>query len=194
MGSPVRGLRRRRLAQSSKNGAATRKPLEPDPGHSGVGRNSAARLPHPSAPRRRPDLRVYEGDSPMPDGTQKFTVSTGPLPASRKIHVAGTVHPDLRVAMREIDLTPSANEPAVRVYDASGPYTDPNVGIDITRGLATLRGPWIRARGDVEDYDGRTIKPEDNGRKVGDKSDLLEFALNGKKPLRAKAGRAVTQL
>ncbi len=130
----------------------------------------------------------------MPDGTQKFTVSTGPLPASRKVHVPGKIHPDVRVAMREIDLTPSANEPAVRVYDASGPYTDPTATIDITRGLPALRGPWIRARGDVEEYQGRAIRPEDNGRKVGDKSDLLEFALDGRKPLRAKPGRAVTQL
>jgi phosphomethylpyrimidine synthase len=133
----------------------------------------------------------------MPDGTPNpnFKVSTGPLPASRKVYVPGRQHPDIRVAMREIDLTPSANEPPVRVYDASGPYTDPAATIDITRGLPALRSAWIRGRGDVEAYDGRTVKPEDNGlRQVGDKSDLMEFALGGRKPLRAKAGRAVTQL
>ncbi|MGH6994169.1 MAG: phosphomethylpyrimidine synthase ThiC, partial [Stellaceae bacterium] len=61
----------------------------------------------------------------MPEGTlsQNFKVSTGPLPASRKVHVPGALNPDLRVAMREIDLTSAANEPPVRVYDPSGPYT-----------------------------------------------------------------------
>jgi phosphomethylpyrimidine synthase len=132
----------------------------------------------------------------MPDGNPNpnFKVSTGPLPASRKMHVSGSVHPDVKVAMREIELTPSANEPAVRVYDASGPYTDPNASIDITRGLPALRGAWIRGRGDVEEYDGRTVKPEDNGRKASDTSELMEFQLAGKRPLRAKPGRNVTQL
>src|SRR6185369_4940056 len=132
----------------------------------------------------------------MPDGNPNpnFTVSTGPLPASRKIHLPGKIHPDIRVAIREIALDPSANEPPVRVYDSSGPYTDPDVAIDITRGLPKLRDPWIRARGDVEEYDGRAIKPEDNGQKAGDKVDLTEFALGDRKPLRAKAGRNVSQL
>jgi phosphomethylpyrimidine synthase len=132
----------------------------------------------------------------MPDGNPNpnFTVSTGPLPASRKIHVSGKLHPDVKVAMREIELTPSANEPAVKVYDASGPYTDPTAAIDITRGLPGLRSAWIRGRGDVEEYDGRTVKPEDNGRKTADTSDLMEFQLAGKRPLRAKAGSNVTQL
>jgi phosphomethylpyrimidine synthase len=132
----------------------------------------------------------------MPDGNPNpnFTVSTGPLPASRKIHVPGKLHPDVKVAMREIELTPSANEPSVRVYDSSGAYTDPNATIDITRGLPGLRSAWIRGRGDVEEYDGRTVKPEDNGLKKGDASDLMEFQLAGKRPLRAKSGRNVTQL
>ena len=54
----------------------------------------------------------------------EMPVTTGPLPGSRKIHVAGTIHPDIRVAMREVALDPSATEPPVRIYDASGPYTD----------------------------------------------------------------------
>ncbi len=71
----------------------------------------------------------------MPEGTikQSFSVSTGPLPASRKVHVAGKRHPLVNVAMREIDLPPTANEPPVRVYDPSGPYTDPAVAIDIAQ-------------------------------------------------------------
>ena len=75
----------------------------------------------------------------------------------------GKRHGDLRVAMREIDLTPSADEPPVRVYDTSGPYSDPAVATDIRTGLPELRRPWILARGDVEEIDGREIRPEDNG-------------------------------
>jgi phosphomethylpyrimidine synthase len=133
----------------------------------------------------------------MPDDirTQPQTVSTGPLPASRKVYVAGRRHPELRVPLREIDLAPSANEPPVRVYDTSGPYTDPAVAIDIRKGLTPVRDAWIRARGDVEAYDGRTIKPEDDGLKRGElRANTAVFTGDGRKPLRAKPGRAVTQL
>src|SRR6202030_3908246 len=69
----------------------------------------------------------------MPEGSmnQNLAVSTGPLPASRKVYVPGILHPAIRVPLREIDLSPSAKEPAVRVYDSSGPYTDPTVTTDI---------------------------------------------------------------
>ena len=60
-----------------------------------------------------------------------FSVTTGPLPGSRKVYRSGEIHPDLRVPMREIALHPSANEPPVTVYDTSGPYTDPEAAIDI---------------------------------------------------------------
>jgi phosphomethylpyrimidine synthase len=123
-------------------------------------------------------------------------VTTGPLPGSRKIHVAGTLHPQIRVAMREIALDPSANEPPLRVYDPSGPYTDAAAQIDITAGLPPLRTPWIEARGDVERYPGREVKPEDNGvvNVPGGKSDIAEFPNVVKTPLRARAGAAVTQI
>ena len=132
----------------------------------------------------------------MPEGTlsQDFKVSTGPLPASRKVYVAGERHPALRVAMREIDLTPAANEPPVRVYDPSGPYTDPAAAIDIRLGLAPLRDAWIRARGDVEEQSGRAVRPEDNGLKTGETSAVPIFDRSGRKPLRAKPGKAATQL
>src|SRR5438045_8951218 len=58
-------------------------------------------------------------------------VTTGSFPSSRKIHVAGRRHSDIRVAMREIDLEPSANEPALRGYDTAGPYSDPAAATDI---------------------------------------------------------------
>ncbi|MDZ5648802.1 phosphomethylpyrimidine synthase ThiC [Nitrospirillum sp. BR 11828] len=127
-------------------------------------------------------------------GGDGFAVTTGPLPASRKVHIPGTLHPDLRVAMREIDLSPSANEPPVRVYDPSGPYTDPAVTTDIRQGLAELRRAWIEGRGDVERYEGRAIKAVDNGLKEGESSPVPVFDRAGRLPLRAKDGRAVTQL
>ena len=132
----------------------------------------------------------------MPEGTMKlnFGVSTGPLPASRKISIAGRRHPELRVQMREIDLSPAAKEPPVRVYDPSGPYTDPAVAIDIRLGLAPLRDPWIRARGDVEDSAARAIRPEDNGLRPAEVSDVPVFDRAGRRPLKAKPGRAPTQL
>jgi phosphomethylpyrimidine synthase len=67
------------------------------------------------------------------------------------------------VPHREIDLHPSANEPPVPVYDTSGPYTDPSVTIDVEKGLARTRRDWVLERGGVEEYDGRDVKPEDNG-------------------------------
>ena len=103
----------------------------------------------------------------MPDINSKFDigVTTGPIRGSRKIYVG-----DRKVAMREIDLEPSAGEPPVRVYDTSGPYTDPEASIDINKGLPQLRREWIMARGDVEEYDAREVRPEDNGQLGPDRS------------------------
>ena len=123
---------------------------------------------------------------------KKMVVSTGPLPASRKIYVEGTVSPGIRVPMREITLHESADEKPVRVYDTSGPYTDPDVEIDIYKGLPRIRDQWIRARADVEEYDGRTGKSEDNGNASG-KYLADEFPVKHR-PLKAKAGQNVTQM
>ncbi len=95
--------------------------------------------------------------------------------------------------MREIDITPSAKEPPVRVYDPSGPYTDPAAKIDIRAGLPGVRAPWIAARGDVAEVDARAVRPEDNGLKLGEISDVPLFDRAERKPLRAKGGAAVTQ-
>jgi phosphomethylpyrimidine synthase len=126
--------------------------------------------------------------------SEKFTVTTGPLPASRKIHVPGSLFPDIRVALREIDLEPSSGEKPVRVYDTSGPYSDPAASIDIARGLKPLRRAWIEARGDVEAYAGRDIQPEDDGLKQGEPRKVSAFDRADIRPLRAKHGQAVTQL
>ncbi len=132
----------------------------------------------------------------MPEGTlgQNFKVSTGPLPASRKVFVAGKQFPDVHVAMREIDLTPSSKEKPVRAYDPSGPYTDPAVAIDIRAGLPPLRERWIRARGDVEECAPRATRPEDNGLAPGEVSSVPLFDRTGRQPLKAKDGKSVSQL
>jgi len=92
------------------------------------------------------------------------------FPNSRRIYIRGSVHPDIRVPMREIELSPTKhvdgtveeNEP-VRVYDPSGPWGDPSFEGSVETGLPALRQAWIQARGDVEEYEGRATKPEDDG-------------------------------
>ncbi len=120
---------------------------------------------------------------------------------SKKVYVTGS-RPDMKVPMREIELSPTSGSfgesenPPVRVYDTSGPYTDPDYSVDITKGLPALRSPWIHERGDVEEYLGRGIKPEDNGYlKANDpRANRNVFPGLKRKPLRAKKGQNVTQL
>src|SRR6267154_3036496 len=89
--------------------------------------------------------------------------AVAPLPNSRKVYVEGS-RPDLRVPMREIAQsdTPASfgaeKNPAIFVYDTSGPYTDPEVKIDIRAGLAPVRANWIRERGDTVELPGPTSK------------------------------------
>jgi phosphomethylpyrimidine synthase len=101
----------------------------------------------------------------MPDDLSTpipVTVTTGPIVGSRKCHSAPDGFPDLLVPFREIALDPSAHESPVRVYDTSGPYTDPTVMIDLAQGLPSVRGGWIAARG-FAGVTPRDIRPEDNG-------------------------------
>jgi phosphomethylpyrimidine synthase len=117
-------------------------------------------------------------------------VTTGPIRGSKKIYVG-----DLKVAMREIALEPSSGEPPVRVYDCSGPYTDPDALIDIQAGLPQLRREWQLARGDVEAYDAREIRPEDNGQLGPDRSGgVPAFPNVVRRPLRAKPGANLSQM
>src|SRR6185437_633668 len=139
--------------------------------------------------------------------------SSDALPNSTKVYVPGEIHPDVRVPMREIAVTPTKTysgkiEPnaPVRVYDCSGPWGDPNFTGTVEEGLPALREKWIRARGDVEEYDGREVKPQDNGYLSGkhaefasqaERNRLVEFPglkANRRRTLRAKAGKVVTQL
>jgi len=119
-------------------------------------------------------------------------ITTGELPASRKIYVAGEIHANIRVPMREISTHPSAGEAPLPVYDSSGPYTDPNVLTDIKQGLTSLRAEWITARRDVESYAGRKISAADNGFAEGDRL-TPEFPIKPRS-LRGKDGAAPTQL
>ena len=121
-----------------------------------------------------------------------FQITTGSIPGSRKIYVEGTRHKDLRVPFREVALHPSANEAPVRLYDPSGVYTDEAARIDIYKGAPRVREAWVIARGDVETYDGRVVTTEDNGGATGDRL-VAPFPI-ANRPMRAKRGRAVTQL
>src|ERR1700687_1490069 len=96
-------------------------------------------------------------------------VTTGALPGSRKIHSTPEAAPDLAVPMREIALSAGPGEPPIPLYDTSGPYTDPAVTIDVGQGAARPRGAWVRERGGVEQYQGRDVRPEDNGNASGDR-------------------------
>jgi phosphomethylpyrimidine synthase len=116
-----------------------------------------------------------------------------PFPRSRKVYLQGS-RPDLSVPVREIALTPSPAlrtiNPSFRVYDTSGPYTDPAQTIDVTKGLAPIRRAWICERGDVEEYAGHTLN---NGLKAGETTSSV-FPTSARRPLRAHSGHAVTQM
>ena len=101
----------------------------------------------------------------MPDdlsAPNPVTVTTGPITGSRKCHSAPKGFPDLLVPFREIVLDPSAREEPVRVYDTSGPFTDPTVTVDLAAGLPAIRDGWIAARGFATVIP-RAVRPEDNG-------------------------------
>jgi len=111
------------------------------------------------------------------------------MPASRKIYLAGS-RPDIRVPMREIAL--SGGNPPLRLYDTSGPYTDPDAQVDIKLGLPPLRLPWILGRSDVEELPG----PSSLYRRQRESDPSLggvRFA-SVRRPVRAAPGRRVTQL
>ncbi len=138
------------------------------------------------------------------------------LPASRKIYVetnGNTINQNkqnLRVPFREIALSPSKDfdgnleeNPPVRVYDTSGVWTDPQVKCDVREGLPQLRREWILGRGDVEEYVGREILPQDNGYLTKGAEDVAKIKTSGKleefpglkrAPLRARTGKNVSQM
>jgi phosphomethylpyrimidine synthase len=118
-------------------------------------------------------------------------VTTGPLPASRKVYATPDSASDLRVPLREIVLSDAAKEPPLPVYDTTGPYSDDNVAIDVENGLKRVRLDWVKERGGVEQYDGRAIKPVDNGNATG--KYLARDFPNTPKPWRGVGDAPVTQ-
>jgi len=139
--------------------------------------------------------------------------SSEQLPNSSRVYLRGQFHADVQVPFREVELTPTksytgavtSNDP-VRVYDCSGPWGDPAFTGTSEQGLPALRRAWILQRGDVEEIAGREVKPMDNGYLSGkhaefasqaEKNRLIEFpglTAQRRRPLRAKAGKVVTQL
>jgi phosphomethylpyrimidine synthase len=119
-------------------------------------------------------------------------VTTGPITGSRKVYAAPDAAPDLRVPLREIPLTEGSGEEPVRVYDPSGIYTEADSAIDVEKGLTRARVAWVRERGGVEEYDGRPIKPVDNGNVTG--KHLARSFPNTPRPLCGLADKPLTQL
>ncbi|MDA2321300.1 phosphomethylpyrimidine synthase ThiC [Bacillus cereus group sp. Bc177] len=116
------------------------------------------------------------------------------LPGSKKVYVDGP-RAGMKVPMREIEQseTSGVSNPPIRVYDTSGPYTDPAYKVELEKGIPTPRHSWILERGDVEAYEGREVKPEDDGVKVASKHTPI-FPQMDRQPLRAKQGANVTQM
>ncbi|HKP73180.1 MAG TPA: phosphomethylpyrimidine synthase ThiC, partial [Pyrinomonadaceae bacterium] len=131
------------------------------------------------------------------------------LPNSQRVYVGG-MREDVRVPFREVSLNPTRNadgtteeNPSLRVYDTSGAWGDPAVRCNEREGVPAIRRDWIVARGDVEEYQGRDVKPEDDGYLT---AGAAEYAMNKTRgrleyfpglrraPLRARAGKRVTQM
>lgn len=137
---------------------------------------------------------------PKDKAPKQSGITRQPFPNSTKIYVPGELHPNIKVAMREIALNDTTdaitgkkipNEP-VTVYDTSGPYTDPNKKINVHNGLERIREQWIKDRGDVEQLN--EYSSEYCNQRLNDSSlDHLRFS-HLKKPLRAKAGKNVSQM
>jgi phosphomethylpyrimidine synthase len=127
-----------------------------------------------------------------PNSVRTVEVTTGPLTASRKVYSAPEGFPDLRVPLREITLSEGAGEPPVPVYDSSGVYTETGIEVEVTRGLPRDREAWVKERGGVEDYQGREVKPEDNGNATGVR--LAQEFPTRHQPMRGLPGAPVTQL
>ncbi|EZH74858.1 thiamine biosynthesis protein ThiC [Aquimarina atlantica] len=131
---------------------------------------------------------------------QDTIISTTPFPSSKKIYVPGAIHPQVKVAMREIELSDTVdsitgkrtvNQP-VTVYDTSGPYTDPSKEINVHNGIEPIREQWVLDRGDVEELD--SFSSEYCNERLNDSSlDHLRFN-HLRKPKRAKKGKNVSQM
>jgi len=125
----------------------------------------------------------------MSDISSENTISREPFPASKKIYIPGKIH-DIKVAMREISL--ENGKSSLVVYDTSGPFTDPNIEIDIHQGLEPIREKWIQERSDIEEL--KQLTSSYGQQRLDNKElDMIRFP-KLRKPLKAKVGKNVTQL
>jgi len=134
----------------------------------------------------------------MPELAAQMAECRAPFPASTKVYVEGS-RPDISVPFRQVSLSPtvdldgqSVSNPPLILYDTTGPYTDPNATIDLSKGLHPMRLPWVMERGDVEELDSysssyRQLRERDAN------LNAIRFP-HPRKPLRAKSGRKVTQI
>jgi phosphomethylpyrimidine synthase len=126
-------------------------------------------------------------------------ITVEPLPKSTKKYIHGSLFPEIRVPFREVRLSPSKvfnsdnleENPPVLIYDTSGPYTDPDVAIDITHGLAPIRNSWIEKRNDTEQYAATPIRYHRHG---SDETKHITVNSLQRQPRRAKAGKNVSQM
>jgi phosphomethylpyrimidine synthase len=125
------------------------------------------------------------------DKRMPASVTTGPIGKSRKVYCSPKERDDIRVPYREIALDPSSGEPPLRVYDPSGPYTCASFTPDLSAGLPSAR-PWLATRAGLEAYQGRGIKPEDNGFAEGER--LVPPCPAERRLYRAAGAQPVTQL
>ena len=119
------------------------------------------------------------------------SVTTGPITGSQKVFSSPPGRPDMAVPFREVALAPAAREAPMRLYDTSGPFTDPATVIDLEAGLPPIRAPWIGGRGFAE-VARREVRPEDNGFASGDR--LVPPCPAEMRVLRAAPAQMVTQL
>ncbi|MBL8938301.1 MAG: phosphomethylpyrimidine synthase ThiC, partial [Archangium sp.] len=132
------------------------------------------------------------------DSSALAGITREPFPKSKKVYVSGTRFPELKVPMREVTQAPTRhangkiteNAP-VRLYDTSGPFTDPSLAIDLRRGVPVVRD-WVSKRSDVEQLEGSSSEFA-RARLADPRLAALRFELD-RKPLRAKAGKNVSQL
>ena len=147
----------------------------------------------PPAEPHEPNVDLALKDTREQVMKETGAIPTGERAGSKKVYVAGELYPDIRVPFREVAVHPSANEPPVTIYDSSGPYTDPTVTIDITRGLPKVKSSWQLDRGDIAPVaNPREVKPEDNGHASG-KHLAPRFDVSNHRVFKGVPGRPVTQ-
>jgi phosphomethylpyrimidine synthase len=119
---------------------------------------------------------------------QAGDIAVEPFPQSQKMFVEGS-RPDIRVPMREITLT---TDEKIHVYDTAGPFSDPEIQVDLRKGLAPLRAAWIEDRNDTEVLSGLS---SDYGQQRAVDPTLAHLRFHQeRRPRRARSGHNVSQM